>query len=62
MHLISLKSGVIFIAFFVAVILAVTGSHYDAYAHITKRFANVTLEVGWLNEPPIAGELDSVTI
>ena len=33
-----------------------------AYAHITKRFGNVTLEVGWLNEPPIAGDLNSVTI
>ena len=63
LNLISLKFGVIFAgAIFVAVILAVPGSHYDAYAHITKKFGNVTLEVGWLNEPPIAGDLNGVTV
>jgi hypothetical protein len=63
LHLISFKFGVIFGGgLFMVGILVGSGSHYEAYAHITKRFGNVTLEVGWLNEPPIAGDLNSVTI
>jgi heme/copper-type cytochrome/quinol oxidase subunit 2 len=28
-----------------------------AYAHITKNFGNIQVEVGWTNEPPLVGEL-----
>lgn len=64
MHLYSIfsKFALTFALLFVAGILVFSGSHYNAYAHITKRFGNVTLEVGWVNEPSIVGELDSVTI
>lgn len=33
-----------------------------AYAHITKKFGNITLEVGWSNEPILVGELNNVII
>ena len=63
MHSITVKSALIFGGiFFIAGILAVSGYYNHAYAHITKRFGNVTLEVGWLNEPPIAGDMNSVTV
>ena len=33
-----------------------------AYAHITKNFGNIQVEVGWTNEPPLVGELNNVII
>lgn len=33
-----------------------------AYAHITKQFGNIKLEVGWKDEPPLAGELNNVIV
>ena len=33
-----------------------------AYAHVTKQFGNITLEVGWSNEPALIGELNSVIV
>jgi hypothetical protein len=33
-----------------------------AYAHITKQFGNISLEVGWTNEPPLTGQLNSAII
>ena len=33
-----------------------------AYAHITKQFGNISLEVGWTDEPPLAGQLNSAII
>ncbi len=39
--------------------------HYNytpAFAHLSKKFGNVTVEVGWLNEPPLVGDLNSVTV
>lgn len=63
MHSITIKSALIFGGIlFIAGILAVSGYYNHAYAHITKRFGNVTLEVGWLNEPSIAGDMNSVTV
>lgn len=37
-------------------------SYTPAFAHLSKKFAYVTVEVGWLNEPPLVGDLNSVTI
>lgn len=31
-----------------------------AYAHISKTFGNITIEVGWSNEPPLAGQINNV--
>jgi len=33
-----------------------------AYAHITKNFGNIQVEVGWSNEPPLVGELNNVLV
>lgn len=33
-----------------------------AYAHITKKFGNLLVEVGWSNEPPLVGELNNVIV
>jgi len=33
-----------------------------AYAHITKQFGNISLEVGWTEEPPLVGQLNSAII
>jgi hypothetical protein len=33
-----------------------------AYAHITKKFGNLLVEVGWSNEPSLVGELNNAII
>ncbi len=33
-----------------------------SFAHISKTFGNTTIETGWLSEPPLAGELNSIVI
>jgi hypothetical protein len=33
-----------------------------AYAHITKMFGNIQVEVGWSNEPPLIGQLNNVIV
>jgi hypothetical protein len=33
-----------------------------AFAHITKNFGNIQVEVGWGNEPPLVGELNNVIV
>ena len=33
-----------------------------AYAHTTKNFGNLLVEVGWSNEPPLVGELNNVIV
>jgi hypothetical protein len=33
-----------------------------AYAHITKQFGNISLEVGWTEEPPLVGQLNNAFI
>jgi hypothetical protein len=33
-----------------------------AYAHTTKNFGNIQVEVGWSNEPPLVGELNNVIV
>ena len=32
------------------------------YAHISKTFGNTTIEAGWLTEPPLAGDLNSIVL
>ena len=43
------------------VLLVNSNVHY-AYAHQTKKFGNINIEVGWKNEPPLAGQLNAVTL
>jgi hypothetical protein len=33
-----------------------------AYAHKTKKFGNLIVEIGWSNEPPLVGELNNAII
>ncbi len=47
---------------FLAILLMNCGYNHDIYAHTSKIFGNITLEVGWLNEPPLAGDLNSVIL
>jgi hypothetical protein len=56
-------------AFLTIVVLVVTvllifsfSNAKTAYAHITKNFGNIQVEVGWTNEPPLVGELNNVII
>ncbi len=37
-------------------------SYIPAYGHLTKKFGNVTILVGWVNEPALVGDLNSVLI
>jgi len=50
------------VGIFLVVILLISNYSNTSYAHITKKFGNITLEVGWLNEPPVAGDMNSVTV
>lgn len=45
-----------------ASIWAFSMSLSPAYAHITKQFGNISLEVGWTNEPPLTGQLNTAII
>src|SRR5919206_4074670 len=33
-----------------------------AYAHITKKYGNLSVEVGWSNEPALVGELNNAIV
>ena len=35
---------------------------HHSYAHISKTFGNTTIEAGWLTEPPLAGDLNSIVL
>jgi hypothetical protein len=39
-----------------------TINQQEAYAHKSKMFGNITLEVGWQDEPPLVGDLNAVII
>lgn len=34
----------------------------EAFAHITKKFGNLQVQVGWSNEPPLTGLLNNVVV
>jgi hypothetical protein len=53
------------IAISITVVTVIIFSSYSimpAYAHISKTFGNITIEVGWSNEPPLAGQINNVII
>ena len=33
-----------------------------SFAHISKTFGNTTIDAGWLSEPPLVGELNSIVL
>jgi hypothetical protein len=58
------KNGLLFISLSAVVALTTTLANYSipAYAHITKQFGNISLEVGWTEEPSLVGQLNSALI
>ena len=43
--------------------LIVLIGHLDvSFAHTSKAFGNTTVEVGWLSEPPLVSDLNSITL
>jgi hypothetical protein len=42
-------------------LLANSNVHY-ATAHQTKKFGSINVEVGWANEPPLAGQMNTLTV
>jgi hypothetical protein len=39
-----------------------TSYTYVSFAHTSKTFGNTTIEIGWLTEPPLASDLNSITV
>jgi hypothetical protein len=58
------KNGLLFTSLLAIMALTPISSTYltPAYAHITKQFGNISLEVGWTEEPPLVGQLNNAFI
>ena len=59
------KNGLLLFTSLLAIIVLTTIlANYliPAHAHITKQFGNISVEVGWTEEPPLAGQLNSALI
>jgi hypothetical protein len=59
------KNGLLLFTSLLAIIaLATILANYliPVHAHITKQFGNISLEVGWTEEPPLVGQLNSALI
>jgi len=58
------KNGLLFTSRLAIIALTIIFTTYvtPAYAHITKQFGNISLEVGWTEEPPLVGQLNSAII
>jgi hypothetical protein len=58
------KYDLLFTSLLAIITLTTTLANYSipAYAHITKQFGNISLEVGWTEEPPLVGQLNSAII
>ena len=58
------KNGLLFTSLLAIIALTTIFATYltPASAHITKQFGNISLEVGWSDEPPLAGQLNSAII
>jgi hypothetical protein len=39
-----------------------TSYTHVSFAHTSKTFGNITIEIGWLTEPPLASDLNSITV
>jgi hypothetical protein len=49
--------GIFLISFVTLMIIPQT-----SFSHISKTFGNTTIEAGWLSEPPLAGDLNSIVL
>lgn len=61
-----MKKVTILMVFTVAIMftsaLLLSSNIHSAFAHQTKKFGNINVEVGWANEPSLAGQLNTVTV
>lgn len=46
----------------IAAFVFFTSYTHVSFAHTSKTFGNTTLEIGWLTEPPLASDLNTVTV
>ncbi len=46
----------------VAVIMVIPFAVHPAEAHILKTFNNVSVKIGWLNEPPLVGDTNEIDV
>lgn len=46
----------------IAAFVFFTSYTHVSFAHTSKTFGNTTIETGWLTEPPLASDLNSVTV
>jgi len=53
---------ILIITSFLLSFIAFLGHPDVSFAHTSKTFGNTTVEVGWLSEPPLVSDLNSVTV
>lgn len=46
----------------IAAFVFFTSYTHVSFAHTSKTFGNTTIEIGWLTEPPLASDLNTVTV
>ncbi|MGI0006966.1 MAG: hypothetical protein ACREAR_03090, partial [Nitrosotalea sp.] len=46
----------------VAVIMVIPFAVHPAEAHVLKTFQNVSVKIGWLNEPPLVGDTNAIVL
>ncbi|MDQ6668594.1 MAG: hypothetical protein M3Y53_10275 [Thermoproteota archaeon] len=60
----SIRAFPVLIICFLIVLLVLSHSVLikEASAHITKKFGNIQVEIGWSDEPPLTGQLNNVIV
>ena len=59
----SLFSFVLYVTFVVIVVISFLVSYIDSVlAHEEFRFGNITVEPGWVTEPPLVGQLNNIEV
>ena len=53
---------ILLVGFFLLSFIVFIGHLDVSFAHTSKSFGNTTVEIGWLNEPPLASDLNSITL
>jgi hypothetical protein len=53
---------ILVIGFFLLSFIAFIGHLDVSFAHTSKTFGNTTVEIGWLSEPPLVSDLNSITL
>ena len=59
---VNLRKFLVPVVFALVAILVTPFALHPAEAHITKTFNNVTIKIGWVNEPPLVGDANAVQI